>query len=97
MFTEHHNLHVNLTHYGLPERGYNVIGDRIQAMMNSPSCTLKINWRNFWNSCGDAARYVWSGKSLQATGMNESKMVVANAEKAAPKKQRNKGRRRYAR
>lgn len=44
MFTEHHNLHVNLSHYGLPERGYNVIGDHIHSLMNAPSCTLKINW-----------------------------------------------------
>ena len=38
MFTEHHNLHVNLTEYGLPERGYNVIGDRIHDAMNTRGC-----------------------------------------------------------
>ena len=85
---------VNLTDYGLPERGYNVLGDRVHAAMNTRGCRLKINWRNFWSACGDSARYVWSGKSPQATGMSESEMAAADAARKATKKGRKRGRRR---
>eukprot|EP00900_Chrysochromulina_parva_P021413 jgi/Chrpa1/3905/Chrysochromulina_OHIO_Genome00010631-RA len=87
MFTEHQNLHVNLTEYGLPERSYNVIGH------------LKINWRNFWSACGGHARYVWSSKTPQATGMNESERIAAQVAKSALKKKATgklRGRRRLA-
>ena len=84
---------VNLTDYGLPEKGYNVFGDRVHASMNTRGCRLKINWRNFWNACGDPARYVWSGKTPQATGKSESEMAAEDAAKNELKKKR-KGKKR---
>ena len=90
LFVEHHNLHVNTSHYdGLDEHAYSVVGNKVHALMNRPGCKLHIYWRNFWSACGDPARYVWM-KSAQATGRNASEMAAAAAHS---KKRRARGRR----
>jgi len=93
LFVEHHNLHENMTWHGFPERMYNVVNDRIHYLMDhEPGCKLQINWRNFWSSCGDSARYVWM-KSPQATGRNVSE---AATRRAAVSRGRRRGRRRHS-
>lgn len=53
MFTEHHNLHINLTEYGLPEKGYNVIGDRIHDAMNMRGCEWQPLDPRLLDPCAD--------------------------------------------
>ena len=77
LFVEYHNLHARMAKYGLPANdsakdghmlAYQWLGGRIQAVMDTPGCRLRIHWRNFWSACGEPARYSWMG-SKQATGL----------------------------
>ena len=64
---------LNMSAYGFPSNRskdlhmtfYFELGARVRALMDRPGCRLGIHWRNFWNACGDPARYVWM-KSPQA-------------------------------
>ena len=76
LYVEYHNLHANLSKYGLPWNessrephmlAYFEVGARVKAVMDTPGCKLRIHWRNFWNVCGDMARYGWMS-SEQVTG-----------------------------
>lgn len=82
LFVEYHNLHANLSRYSdsrgpLPWNAsfkephmlaYFDAGSRVKAILDTPGCRLQIHWRNFWNACGEPARYAWM-KSEQATGL----------------------------
>ena len=84
LFVEFHNLHVNLSHYGLPEDAYYRFGARVHEQMDTPGCRLQIYWRNFWSACGDPARYMWM-KSEQATGLTPEEQRAAASAKAKAK------------
>ena len=76
LFVEYHNLKFNLTKYGFRADAYSHIGGRIrQAMDSFPKCKLRIHWRSFWSACGESMRFVWAGKSQQATGRNMSEQA----------------------
>ena len=53
---------------------YFLAGGRVKQVMDTPGCKLQIHWRNFWNACGEPARYAWmqseqvTGKKKQANG-----------------------------
>jgi hypothetical protein len=94
IFTEYHNLKVNMTKYGFPEAeklgAYQRINGRITQLMDSvPHCRLKILWRSFWSTCGEGMRMGWTASS-QATGRAEGDAPP----KAKPKRGRKRGRRR---
>ena len=73
LFVEYHNLKFNLTKYAIRGDAYHYIGTRIHDAMDTyPGCKLRINWRSFWSACGESMRFVWAGKSQQATGKNMS-------------------------
>ena len=84
LFVEYHNLHANMSAYGFPSNRskdphmtfYSELGARVRALMDRPGCRLGIHWRNFWNACGDPARYVWM-KSPQATGRSADEASTA--------------------
>lgn len=56
---------------------YFLAGARVKEVMDTPGCKLQIHWRNFWNACGEPARYAWMG-SEQVTGNRKSKAATAN-------------------
>ena len=91
LFVEYHNLKFNLTKYGFRADAYSHIGGRIrQAMDSVPNCKLRIHWRSFWSACGESMRFVWAGKTQQATGRNMSDQASAGKAKSnrarAPRK-----------
>ena len=46
---------------------YFIVGARAKEIMDTPGCRLQIHWRNFWNACGEPARYAWM-QSEQVAG-----------------------------
>ena len=63
LFVEFHHLpkqRANLTRWGLDEDLYEIVKNRIHALMEErPGCKLQVYWRSFWAACGDRQRFEW--------------------------------------
>jgi hypothetical protein len=71
LFVEFHSTasaeqRARLKAYGHREDAFEWLKARVHAVMEAPTCRLKVYWRSFWASCGDKQRFEWR-VSEQAT------------------------------